>query len=58
MVLGSVPLAIATGPGSAVRRQLGWVIVGGMSIGTLFTIFFLPLIYMYIKPLSKDYRKS
>lgn len=58
MVLGSIPLAIATGPGSAVRRQLGWVILGGMSIGTLFTIFFLPLVYMYIKPFSKDYRKS
>lgn len=58
MVIGSLPLALATGPGSAVRRQLGWVIVGGMSIGTLFTVFFLPLVYLYIKPLSKDYRKK
>lgn len=56
MVLGAVPLALASGPGSEIRRQIGWVIVGGMSIGTLFTLFVLPVIYSYIghyKPKKK-----
>ena len=45
MVLGALPLALATGPGSETRRQIGWVIVGGMSMGTVFTLFVLPAIY-------------
>ena len=48
MVLGSIPLALATGAGSESRRQIGWVIVGGMSIGTLFTLFVVPLFYIWI----------
>ncbi|CAO5682926.1 MAG: Efflux pump membrane transporter BepE [Holosporales bacterium] len=48
MVLGSIPLALATGPGCEIRRQIGWVIVGGMSVGTLFTLFVLPAIYTFI----------
>lgn len=47
MVLGAVPLALATGSGSESRRQIGWVIVGGMSIGTLFTLFVLPAFYIF-----------
>jgi multidrug efflux pump len=46
MVIGSVPLAIATGAGAASRRQIGWAIVGGMSFGTLFTLFIVPLVYI------------
>ncbi len=45
MVLGALPLALATGAGAESRRQIGWVIVGGMSIGTLLTIFVVPTIY-------------
>lgn len=48
MVLGAVPLALATGAGSENRRQLGWVIVGGMSIGTIFTLFVVPAFYVYL----------
>jgi multidrug efflux pump len=48
MVLGAIPLAFATGAGSEARRQLGWVIVGGMSIGTLFTLFVVPAVYTYL----------
>jgi multidrug efflux pump len=35
MVLGALPLALATGAGAESRQQIGWVIVGGMSLGTL-----------------------
>ena len=45
MVLGALPLALATGAGAESRRQIGWVIVGGMSVGTLLTIFVVPTIY-------------
>jgi multidrug efflux pump len=45
MVLGALPLALATGAGAESRRQIGWVIVGGMSIGTLLTIFVVPTVY-------------
>ena len=45
MVLGALPLALATGAGAESRQQIGWVIVGGMSVGTLLTIFVVPTIY-------------
>ncbi|MBX3637473.1 MAG: efflux RND transporter permease subunit [Rubrivivax sp.] len=45
MVLGAVPLALASGAGAESRQQIGWVIVGGMSLGTLLTIFVVPTIY-------------
>jgi multidrug efflux pump len=48
MVLGAVPLALASGAGYESRRQIGWVIVGGMSIGTIFTLFVVPTVYVYI----------
>jgi multidrug efflux pump len=47
-VLGSLPLAIATGAGSESRSAIGWVVVGGMSLGTLFTLFVIPVAYTYI----------
>ena len=47
MVLGAIPLALATGAGSESRRQIGWVIVGGMSLGTLLTIFVVPTMYTF-----------
>ena len=45
MVLGALPLALADGAGAESRRQIGWVIVGGMSLGTLLTIFVVPTMY-------------
>ncbi len=45
-VLGAVPLAISTGAGAEARQTIGWVIVGGMSIGTFFTLFVIPVMYM------------
>lgn len=48
MVLGAVPLALASGAGAESRQQIGWVIVGGMSVGTLLTLFVLPAIYTLV----------
>ncbi len=48
MVLGSLPLAIATGAGAEARNQIGRVIVGGMAIGTVFTLLVVPVVYLLI----------
>ena len=45
MVFGAVPLAFASGPGSAGRHQIGCVIVGGLIFGTFFSLFVVPLAY-------------
>jgi multidrug efflux pump len=45
MVLGALPLALASGAGAESRQQIGWVIVGGMTVGTLLTIFVVPTVY-------------
>lgn len=52
MVLGSLPLALARGAGCEIRIPLGAVIVGGMTVGTLFTIFIVPVVYSYVSEFS------
>ncbi|MDV3254389.1 MAG: efflux RND transporter permease subunit [Lysobacter sp.] len=54
MVLGSLPLAIASGAGAEARNQIGWVVVGGMGIGTFFTLFVVPVMYLLI---GRDHQK-
>ncbi len=48
MVLGVLPLVIASGAGAAGRNAMGMVIFTGMSIGTLFTLLVVPAMYMII----------
>jgi multidrug efflux pump len=48
MVLGVVPLITASGAGAASRYNMGLVIASGLSIGTLFTLFVLPAVYLVI----------
>ena len=48
MVLGVVPLIIASGAGAKARFSIGLVIAAGMAIGTLFTLFVLPMFYTFI----------
>ncbi|HIP75807.1 MAG TPA: transporter, partial [Psychromonas hadalis] len=48
MVAGLIPLLFATGAGAESRFSIGIVIVAGLSIGTLFTLFILPVIYSFI----------
>jgi multidrug efflux pump len=48
MVLGVVPLILATGAGAGARFAMGMVIAGGLSIGTLFTLFVVPAVYLTI----------
>jgi multidrug efflux pump len=48
MVTGVLPLIIASGAGAKARFSIGLVIASGMAIGTLFTLFVLPMFYTYI----------
>jgi multidrug efflux pump len=45
MVLGAIPLALAHGAGAESRKPIGWVIVGGLLLGTLLTLFVVPTVY-------------
>lgn len=55
MVSGAIPLALAAGAGAQSRQEIGWVIVGGMSFGTVLTLFVVPTAYTL---LARDRSKS
>jgi multidrug efflux pump len=55
MVLGVVPLIIATGAGAVSRFNMGLVIATGLAIGTLFTLFVVPAVYMLV---AEDHARS
>jgi len=52
-VLGHFPLTLVSGPGAEARNSIGLVLVAGMTIGTAFTLFFVPAIYLLI---ARDHR--
>jgi multidrug efflux pump len=54
-IAGHFPLTLVTGAGAAARNSIGLVLVGGMFIGTLFTLFVVPSIYMLI---ARDHSKD
>ncbi len=54
MVLGAVPLALARGAGAESRQMIGWVIVGGMTLGTVLTLFVVPTFYLLF---ARDHHK-
>ncbi|MEX1366233.1 MAG: efflux RND transporter permease subunit [Nannocystaceae bacterium] len=54
-VVGHFPLTLVEGAGAVARNSIGIVLVGGMSIGTLFTLFVVPSVYVLI---AKDHRKE
>jgi multidrug efflux pump len=60
MVLGALPLAVATGAGAESRTQIGWVIVGGMALGTVLTLFVVPTAYTLLAAgeRSRDLRSA
>lgn len=54
-IAGHFPLVLVTGAGAEARNSIGLVLVGGMAIGTLFTLFVIPSIYMLI---ARDHSKG
>ena len=57
MVLGALPLALARGAGAESRQQIGWVIVGGMMLGTLLTLFVVPTAYTLLARKHKTFEE-
>jgi multidrug efflux pump len=53
MIAGLIPLLYASGAGAAQRFSIGIVIVAGLAIGTIFTLFVLPVIYTYLASIHK-----
>ena len=52
-VVGHTPLILASGPGAGARNSIGIVLVSGMVIGTLFTLFVVPSIYLMVSKPKK-----
>lgn len=53
MIIGSLPLALAEGPGSLGRVNIGLVLVGGLTFGTFFSLFFVPMAYVAVAKLRE-----
>ncbi len=52
-IVGAVPLTVAFGAGAEARQALGWVLVGGLGIATVFTLFLTPVVYLLLAGLSR-----
>jgi multidrug efflux pump len=57
-IAGHFPLTLVDGPGAAARNSIGLVLVGGMTIGTVFTLFVVPSLYMLIARQHPAERKA
>ncbi len=54
-VAGHFPLTLVSGPGAAARNSIGLVLVVGLAVGTLFTLFFVPAIYLLV---ARDHHRE
>jgi multidrug efflux pump len=55
-LLGALPLALATGPGSELRRPLGYAIIGGLLVSQILTLYTTPVIYLMLDNVSQWWR--
>jgi multidrug efflux pump len=58
MVLGVFPLILSTGAGAAARVNMGVVIASGLAIGTMFTLFVVPAVYLVLSTTKKPVTKT
>jgi HAE1 family hydrophobic/amphiphilic exporter-1 len=57
-ILGVIPLAIASGAGSAGRRSVGTTIIGGMLFSTVLNLFFIPVLYVMMQTLLGSFHRK
>lgn len=48
MICGAIPLVLSIGSGAIAREHIGWIIIGGMTTGTLFSLFVVPVVYSLV----------
>lgn len=48
MICGAIPLVMSVGSGAIAREHIGWIIIGGMITGTLFSLFVIPVVYQMV----------
>ncbi|AMR32485.1 acriflavin resistance protein [Mucilaginibacter sp. PAMC 26640] len=58
MILGMLPIAIATGAGSEIKNGMAWVIIGGLTSSMILTLFVVPVMYLIIDQLAMKFRKK
>ncbi len=54
MIVAMIPLLLASGPGAVSRFDIGLVIVTGLGVGTLFTLFVVPAVYMLLSAENRE----
>lgn len=57
-IIGTLPLAIATGAGAASRQSLGTAVIGGMCVATVLSLFVVPVLYITIKTMQERWQKG
>jgi hydrophobic/amphiphilic exporter-1 (mainly G- bacteria), HAE1 family len=57
-IIGTLPLAIASGAGAASRQSLGTAVIGGMCVATVLSLFIVPVLYITIKTMQERWRKG
>lgn len=58
MILGMLPIAIASGAGSEIKKGMAWVIIGGLTSSMILTLFVVPSMYLIIEKLLTRFRKN
>lgn len=58
MILGMLPIALATGAGSEIKNGMAWVIIGGLTSSMILTLFVVPAMYLIIERLKNRFQKK
>ena len=57
-LVGTLPVAMATGMGSEARRPLGIAVVGGLAFSQIITLYITPVVYTYLDPLNRRLQRK